>query len=291
MNCELAQDVIFQSDDPEAVPDADVARHVQACGNCRAVVERLARIEDVARGLTVPVIDQDHADSRGVGNPVPQGAARGRRTFLRPMWVGAVAALLLIGVGLGLWMWPQEPGAQVVENLIDWNLQLADADAPQERERIYKSTAPQMESAVRRAKFSDEDRATAARLLADGAWLSQHGEPTARAEKVCDLTELLVGRMDTAAAADDAGAVGRLGPKYGRAQKVGANLKRLHPVGAVVPENQRRLERIAKRQAEAEKRLAAAAAKFPERAARQALRRALMAEKRAAEGRDPARMN
>jgi hypothetical protein len=86
--------------------------------------------------------------------------------------------------------------------------------------------------------------------------------------------------MDTAAAADDAVAVGRLGPRLGRVQNgLGADLKRVYATTARAPaaelQLQRQLERIAKRQAEAERRLAAAAEKPNNKAARQALRKAM----------------
>jgi hypothetical protein len=133
-----------------------------------------------------------------------------------------------------------------------------------------------MQTAVKRARMTDDERRAAKRLLENGALMSRFAGPADRAERYCDLADLLVGRIDSAAAADDAGAVGRLGPKYGRVQNgLGADLKRLHAVASVAPEDQKRLERIAKRQAEAEKRLAAAAAKTPEKAARQAIRRAM----------------
>jgi hypothetical protein len=101
---------------------------------------------------------------------------------------------------------------------------------------------------------------------------------------LCDLADLLMGRMDKAAAANDASAVQRLGKHYGRVQNgIGANLARLDANAFVAPPGNsakrlERLERIAKRQEEAQRRLAVLAERSP-KAAQKALQR--MMEKKA----------
>jgi hypothetical protein len=285
--CELAQDAILQSDDPAgfAAGESEFARHVARCAACQEIVARVVRIEAEARALVAP------GESRGFeAKCLPiHGDGPRRRLTLRPAWWTGIAAMLLVGIGIGAYVASREGGdggavaaaePAVVEDLIDWNLAMADADEPRERERIYTEAAPKLEVAVGRAKLSDEDRRAARRLLENGAWLRTHADPAERVERFCDLQDVVVGRMDSAAAADDAVAVGRLGPKLGRVQKgLGADVKRLYATTNRVPaaelQLQRQLERIAKRQAEAERRLEAAATARDNKAARQALRRAM----------------
>jgi len=198
-----------------------------------------------------------------------------------------VAAWLGVGVGVALLVYLNRPSpataaAPVVERLLDWDLALADAQGPQERQDLYVSQAATLSSAVERAPLNEEDRQFAATLLENGEWLSQHHDPVDRTEKFCDLADLLVGRMDQAAKANDAPTVQRLGKHFGRVQKgIGMNLQRLGANAYVgngnAAKRAERLERIARRQAEAERRLAALADRSP-RAAAKALRR--MMEKR-----------
>lgn len=276
MNCEQAQDAILMSDDPaaSAAGDSELARHAAACAGCQAFVARLVRVEQVAAKIPTPGSD---AARRAVldGPRMLQIPAR-RRFFLRPAWLTAAAALLLIGIGLTAYLWPTERPTSVVEQLIDWDLALADAPGPQERQQIYASLAPTMQSAVQSASLSDEDRKVATTLLENGAWLSRSADPVERAEKFCDLADILVGRMGSAAARNDALAVQRLGPRYGRLQQgLVAHLDRLRTAAGTIPPAQtKRLERIAKRTAEAEKRLQVLSERS-DRASQKALRRTL----------------
>jgi hypothetical protein len=306
MDCQAAQDAILRSDDPatSGFGDSELARHVSACAACQQMIEQLERIERVAATLLVTpgveaardgVIAQGFESQRAADageDPAAEAASPAGRSrsrwFLGPRSIAA-AAVLLLGVGLTFWLWGQrnvggvdgDAEVAVVEQLIDWNLAVADASAPQDRQRIYDSTAPRMQQVVQRARMSDADRRTARRLLENGAYLSRHDDPGDRAEKFCDLSDVLVGRMDVAAAADDARAVGRLEPRFKQVQRgLGADLQRLHATKATVPANEKRLERLQKRQAEAERRLAAAAEKHKGKASMQALRRALEAARK-----------
>jgi hypothetical protein len=224
-----------------------------------------------------------------------------RRLLLRPVWISAVAAMLVVGIGVGIWIQkayltpaPQHQMAQgpaVMDQLLDWDLALADAEAPQERQELYTARAATLQTAVQTASLNDEDRRFATTLLENGAWLSRNHDPVERTEKFCDLADLLVGRMDKAAAANDEQTVQRLGKNYGRVQKgIGANLARINANAFVAPtgaaaKRAERLERIAKRQEEAERRLAVMAEKSPQKAQR-ALKRMLekKAERRGAAG-------
>jgi hypothetical protein len=291
MNCEQAQEEILLADDPAALLAAgshsESGRHAMECAVCRAFTERLVRLEGAVAGLPMPVGSEDARQAVLAGVRSKTLAPR-RQMFLRPAWISAVAAVLVIGIGVAMWLKPvPAPTPQspvVMDQLIDWDLALADAEAPQERAALYASQAATLQTAVQQASLNDEDRQFATTLLENGAWLSDHHDPVERTEKFCDLADLLMGRMDKAAAANDASAVQRLGKHYGRVQKgIGANLARLDANAFVAPPGNsakrlERLERIAKRQEEAQRRLAVLAERSP-KAAQKALQR--MMEKKA----------
>jgi hypothetical protein len=288
MNCEQAQEEILLADEPAAllVGESELGRHVVGCAVCWAFAERLVRLEAMAGQLPLPA-NSDVAREEVRENLRGRMTPRRRRMFLRPAWISAMAAGLVIGIGVAMWLKPgPAPTPQspvVMDQLIDWDLALADAEAPQERAALYASQAATLQTAVQQASLNDEDRQFATTLLENGAWLSDHHDPVERTEKFCDLADLLMGRMDKAAAANDASAVQRLGKHYGRVQKgIGANLARLDANAFIAPGNgakrAERLERIAKRQEEAQRRLAVLAERSP-KAAQKALTR--MLEKKA----------
>ncbi|MDB5318425.1 MAG: hypothetical protein JWN40_56 [Phycisphaerales bacterium] len=307
MNCEQCQEAILLSDDPKTalVGDSEIAQHVAGCAVCQAFAQRLARLETTAGRLPLP--GNSEVARGAVLVKIREQVARRRRFFLggeRPFghaakrWVGAVAAVLVVGIGVTIWMHgarrtteqPSQASPVVMDQLIDWDLALADAEAPQERQDLYASQAASLNAAVQQASLTEEDRRFATTLLENGAWLSRNHDPVERTEKFCDLADLLVGRMDRAAAANDEQTVQRLGKHYGRVQKgIGANLARLDANAFVAPpgnavKRAERLERIAKRQEEAQRRLAVLAERSP-KAAQKALRRMLENPKKAAAAR------
>jgi hypothetical protein len=132
---------------------------------------------------------------------------------------------------------------------------------------------------VYRAKLNDEDRRLAASLLESGASLRGASDPVERTERYCDLADLLVGRINAAAAADDDTTVQRLGQHYGRAQRgIGVSLDQLDASAYIAPgrggAKAERIERITKRREEAQRRLQLMAERSPRKAQR-ALHRAI----------------
>jgi hypothetical protein len=297
MNCEQCQEAILLSDTPLAAmsPETELGQHVAGCAVCHAFAQRLVRLESLAARLPLPT-NSDTARTQVLAEIQKRTSAPERRMFLRPAWISAVAAALLIGIGLAYWLRPTTPQPQpqspmVMDQLIDWDLALADAEAPQERQDLYAQQAATLHAAVQQASLNEEDRRFATTLLENGAWLSRNHDPVERTEKFCDLADLLVGRMDRAAAANDEQTVQRLGKHYGRVQKgIGANLARLDANAFIAPPNAanaakraERLERIANRQEEAQRRLAVLAERSP-KAAQKALRRMLENPKKKSRG-------
>jgi hypothetical protein len=279
MNCEQAQEAILLAEDPAHPQDAELGRHVMGCAVCGMFADRLAGLERAAAQLPMPA-SSEQAKQSVIANVRSKLMAPRRQLFLRPAWIGAVAASLVIAIGLSAWLWPREAPASVVEQLIDWDVALADAQAPQEREQLYTNQAATLRTAVQRASLNDEDRQLATTLLENAAWLSRNNDPVERTEKFCDLADLLVVRMNSAAAANDSRTMQRLGGHYGRVQRgIGANLERIGAVASIAPDRKKRLERIERRREEALRRIQMLSEKSPKQAQR-ALKRMLENAKR-----------
>lgn len=282
MNCERAQELILSSDDPASyvLGDEALAQHVGGCADCRFLLARLDRIEAIAAALP-PVAEGSEEGLRATLERVRATertpAPLHRRWVLRPAMVGAMAAALLVGVGITAFMWPAGPLPQsrqqqaVVEDLIDFDQALAEA-TPQERERLYAEQAPVLRSAVDKVALSEKDRRLARTVLEGSA--NPPEDPVARAERLNDLSELLMSQMGPAAAANDELAIQRLGRKFGRVQRgIGVHLNDGSTDAVVGTERSlqqaqklERLEMIQKRQEEARKRLQKLAERSPEKA-------------------------
>src|SRR5262249_42728682 len=156
--------------------------------------------------------------------PTPEIAIAGRDAFLtriaptprprrrrgnRPMVVASavLAASLVIGIGLAAWMQPRPNGnlpdqqavAQakpaVVEELVEWNLKLTEADVPTERQKIVRDRLPQLHAKVQSSNLSTEDRVFAEHLLAHAQRMSEAADPVEEAEAFHGLADTLLVRL------------------------------------------------------------------------------------------------
>ena len=257
MTCQEAQDAILLADNPaEFESNPELARHLVQCAGCRALSERLVRLERTAASLPAPGSEAGKLAAlrhiRCLEN-LP-----GRRLILRPAFLSAIAALLLISVGLGMYFskLEQPTPPTVVDRLIDWDLELAEAPASQQP-AIFSARASALQSEVHSASLSEDDRELASTLLQHGTWLCVNSDPVDRAEKFSDLSDLILARMHRAAAANDAKAMQRLSQRYDLVVRggIGGNLARMGANASISPENSKKLERIAKRNAEQERKL------------------------------------
>src|SRR4051812_25080031 len=106
MNCEQAQEPILLSDEPAAIlsaADSELGRHVAECAVCQAFVQRLARVEMMAGRLGLPA-NSEAARAEVLANVRQRAQTRERRLLLRPVWISAVAAVLVVGIGVGIWI-------------------------------------------------------------------------------------------------------------------------------------------------------------------------------------------
>jgi hypothetical protein len=278
MTCQEIQDAVLMAEDvsKETAKGTELGRHIESCAACAAFVERLTRVEATAKSLPVPA--GSHEAKRATLTQIKWVASHPRRRFfLRPSFLSAAAAMIVFGIGLGIYLAQPGKASAVVDQLVDWDLELADAQGPQQREAIYRTRAPQWESQIRNASLTTEDQQYASALLEHGRWLSTNPDPVDEAVRFSELADLIVNRMNTAAASNDARAVRRFGQHYGRIVQrgIGDKLERMGANASISSEAKRKLDKIARHNAENERRLQILAEKSSSQASQREFKRAL----------------
>jgi hypothetical protein len=255
MDCQRAQDWLLQAEDPrlERCP-AEVADHLRRCPACGRLGAQLARLEQVWRQQPLPASAEPARAAflkrfpARPSSPVPRRLLLPRLT--PPRW--AVAALVLLTVGLSAWLLCPAPevhaSGDVVEQLIDWNLQLSEAPTPAERTRIYAQQAAAFKEGVQQAQLAEEERDLAEKLLDTGSWLVEHDDPLDEADRFDEVADRLVQRLQSAATRGDGTEVSRLARHYRRVAERGidANLDKMEET-AVDGERQKQLDRLVQR--------------------------------------------
>jgi hypothetical protein len=215
--------------------------------------------------------------------PVRQPASASRRFGRLRLPRSLAAALVLSALGTALWL--LSPGsdrevhaAEVVDQLLDWNLELTAGRSPGDRARIYSARAAALARGLQSAALPLAERELGELLLANGAWLAEHDDPVAEADRFNDVAERLVKQI-AAAEVDDA-AADRFGRRYGRLveQGVAANLERAAASAESDIDRQKRIEAVARRSEQSVQALEELLGRVPP-AARKGIERALAARK------------
>ncbi len=274
MDCPKVQEWLLRSDlSPAEAAPPDVADHLARCGQCRALADRLRRLEQAAREMPRP--EGGQAARQAVLSELRQRAARRPSRFLSRRrlleWGLAAAALVLLAWGVGtLVLGPggaqTAEGAAVLDRLVDWNIELAETESACDRQQLYSARADDLGQMARQDRLSPEEHELADSLLANGARLIRQDDPLAEAEGFTDVEAVLVQNLDAAIAKGDASSMQRLGRYYSRVVQHGINAKvaKANPVGTVSIEGDRRLERILRRHGELRDRVAAMLEKSPD---------------------------
>jgi hypothetical protein len=270
MDCSTTRDFLLQAEHPTRLEDVppELAAHVETCPSCRRLADRLERFEQryrdelpLATAKAIPAV-----------SPI-------RRPHTRwPLRRLAVAASILLAVGVLTWsLLPQAQAApDVLERLIDWNLDLTQAQAPQERQRICNERAAELEAAIEQADLRTEDRDFAVALLDGGSWLAGNDDPAAEADHFNKLADELVAQIDAATTKKDAKRLRKLAVFYRRIARQGvhANLQRAEQSGVLDFQRKRKIERVILRDAERADKLLELLESAPN-ATRKEIRRAL----------------
>jgi len=177
-----------------------------------------------------------------------------RSTPWHSRWVRA-AALVCLGIGLSVllnlvfapsWNPERESGPEVVEQLVGWNLEIAQAETPAERQAIYDTQAVSMQGLLMNPKLSQEDRELARTLVETGAWLTNNNDPMAEAERFGEIADILLARLDSATVAKDNRRITKYADSYRRLTEVGVtgNLERAIAIGPPDPKRKPKLDRL-----------------------------------------------
>ena len=206
MTCETTRDWILQADSASASSEID--RHIRGCADCQKFVRDVMNLERQWRD-----------------RPLPERAGTAKAAFLirlqnRPTpvveplkphrWAGiryvVAAALLFVVVGSGfLFFGPgQQAAAQsdVIDQLIDWNLDLSEAASPVDRQRIFADKHEKLKRVLGSAKLDSADRQLAEHLLANGTWLAQNEDLGEELQRFNSMADELLERVKNAAESD-----------------------------------------------------------------------------------------
>ena len=201
MNCESVQTWLLRADglEPPYWSPA-VAEHMQTCSACNSLAYDLLKLEEDWRHRPIPA-ECASAQSAFLKtlpahcfNPMP--APRRRFTPLR--WAAA-AAVLLVCAGVA-WM-TLSPGdirasSDLVERLVDWNLDITTADLDQRHQ--FAGQEADFRQDLDKSNLTGEDRDLAEKLLENGRWLATNSDPLAEANRLTDLADNLIVKVDSA---------------------------------------------------------------------------------------------
>jgi hypothetical protein len=208
MNCSAARNWLLMADDVSR-PTAEVSEHLAGCAACQKLAGELTTIELAVRAVPTPQIaiaGRDAFLSRIAPTPRPRRRRGGRRITAA---FAVLAASLVIGIGLAAWMQPrpkdnghgQQSIAQtkpvVVEELVEWNLKLTEAEVPTERQQLVRERLPQLQAKLQSSNLSTEDRAFAEQLLVHAQRMGEAADPVEEAEAFHGLADTLLVRLDT----------------------------------------------------------------------------------------------
>jgi hypothetical protein len=255
MDCTQTRDWLLQAEDPrpERCSSPEAAEHLLGCAACRSFAAELVQLEQNWRAIPLPGAAEALRDNFLKNLPTPAVVAKpqaaGRKLADRLVrW--AVAALVVLGVGLAVWTLSPTNRAVaspvLIEKLVDWNLELAQAETPAERAQIYTKQEAAFKKAVEKSKLSAEERELADLLLDNSTFLATNDDPMAEAERLSTVSDKLVEQLQSAAAGKDQAAVDRYAKLQGKVNKRGLNarLAKLQESPALDFEHERQLEKI-----------------------------------------------
>lgn len=263
MDCRLAQDWLLQADASgleEGAP-ADVRAHLSACAVCRVLVVKMRRLEEAWSNLPAPTNAESAKQAFLQSLPSlvakPRGAAAPARLvilhFARSRW--AMAALLFLVISLGVWLLAPSArvhadGPNLVEQMVEWNVSLAQADTPEERAELYAQQATLFRKALDRPSLSAEDKRLAQELMDNGTFLAQNDDPLAAADRLNLVADHLVEQMNRATSEGKEQEVGRLARNFTKVAEhgIGANLEKAERIAQKHPEQRQRIALVTEKQ-------------------------------------------
>ncbi len=159
----------------------------------------------------------------------------------------AIAFTLAIATSVVFLAAPEaQAGPEVIGQLVDWNLDISQANTPEARLAIFDTRNNDLKTLVGHARLPVEDRELADTLLETGSWLTRNNDPVAEAERFADIADKLLARLDSAATAPDERQAVRLADTYHRLAQIGVsgNIERGVAIGAFDQPGKLRLDKV-----------------------------------------------
>ncbi|HZZ81602.1 MAG TPA: anti-sigma factor [Gemmataceae bacterium] len=199
----------------DTVPELDVAEVEPGTAETHS-------LDELERPDSDPEIAQPRkVESEPAEKAVPRRDRRGKETPARDSgwggmrWLAVAAAVFMVIIGIGLLLPSRNsPGADVVDRLIEWNAELANAPA-KERKRLLEEYES-FNTDLKRAVLSPEERQLAETLLADGRKLATSEDALTQAEVVTSIADKLMSRAAAAADKGNEKEIERHGTRYSR---------------------------------------------------------------------------
>jgi len=207
LTCPHVRDLL--ADSPHSGDPAVVA-HLTRCAACRAVAAEWRAVDAAVRARPTP--DSALAARDAFLDRLSPATPRRREPVRRTRWVEwAVAASLFLGIAAATFFLsePREVAAKpkLVEELVEWNLTLAEAETRETRETLVRDRLPAFRLAVRDTDLSARDRQLANRLIAEGEWQVSNDDPLGAAERLHGLADEMLTLADEAEPASERSAV------------------------------------------------------------------------------------
>jgi len=239
MTCETTRDWLL---DPEAPAPAGAAEHLASCAGCRAYRQEVADLG--RRWRELPLSPRAEVSKQAflarLGNAVQPAKPVPPKPH-RHLFRWAVAAMLFVGVGGGLLLfWPSdkvvEAHPDVLDQLIDWNLDLSEAPSPHERKKIYHAKHDVLKRALKQSQLEGKEKELGERLLANGAWMADNLDPVEELNRFHDVADDLLDGVNRAG--PDAGKSDRMARQFGKvsARGIDRNIERVKSDKLVDPD-------------------------------------------------------
>jgi len=263
VECREAQNWLLQAEDPRAdrAPNEELADHLRRCADCTLLGQDVLQLEAAWRSLPLPESASTARASFLQTLPAPVAArpTRGKpsrnalptrdsvwRRLARPRWLAAAVVLLSLGVAGWMLLTPNaaQASADLVDRLVEWNLELAEAATPDERNRIFEDWAPSLQQDLENARqLPDAEKLLARVLLANAAWLKEHDDSLAEAAKLDAMADWMLDRLRVASTRGNTRDAARYAGHY-RVMQFGASAKldKARTLGALSGERQNKAE-------------------------------------------------
>jgi len=194
MTCDDTREWLLSCDQP-TVGSAEALAHLETCPACRQVQAGIVRIEENWRARPLPARSQQakHAFLERLATPARPEAKRTRR-FAVPSWVMAAAVFLVVGSGI-LFFWPTqqvEAHPDVLDQLIEWNLQMSEASTAADRKRIYRDRHELLKRSLKQARLNQQEHDLGESLLDNGAWMADNEDPVEELQRFNQVADRLL---------------------------------------------------------------------------------------------------